>query len=210
MGADEYAGVPATYTITVSSEGDGEITPPGPVQIPHGSSQAFDFEPGPHYHVTDVIVDGESLEHPTDAYLFETVTANRTLHVVFEEGTLYTISASASGNGTIDPSGDVPVYEGESQTFTITPDNGYVIDDVLVDGNSEGPVPGYEFPSVNADHTIHTEFQLGQTDGDGDGVSNYIEGILGTDFNNPDEYPAPGAYYEYDELGRIKRVIRIN
>ncbi len=47
---------------------------------------------------------------------------------------------------------------GEAQTFVITPDAGYGVADVLVDGVSAGAVITYEFPSVNADHTIHVTF----------------------------------------------------
>jgi hypothetical protein len=79
----------------------------------------------------------------------------------------HVIAASAGSGGTITPSGNVIVNEGSSQIFTITPDFGYVIDDVLVDGQSEGPVSDYLFEYVTADHTIHATFEGVDTDGDG-------------------------------------------
>lgn len=69
-----------------------------------------------------------------------------------------TITASAGDGGSISPSGPVRVPEGGSQTFTITPDSGYVIQDVLVDNVSRGAVSSYTFTDVEADHTITAVF----------------------------------------------------
>ena len=70
----------------------------------------------------------------------------------------YTITASAGANGSISPSGNVDVNEGASQTFTITPDAGYLIADVLVDGSSVGAVSAYTFSNVMADASISATF----------------------------------------------------
>lgn len=50
----------------------------------------------------------------------------------------------------------------------------------------------------------------GDMDSDNDGVSNYIEQLTQTDPTDVHSIPKPGNYYEYDGLGRIKRLIRIN
>jgi parallel beta-helix repeat protein len=73
-------------------------------------------------------------------------------------GTQYKITATAGTGGTISPSGDVLVNEGDDQTFTITPDAGYSIANVLVDGSSVGAVANYTFNTVEADHTIDALF----------------------------------------------------
>ncbi len=52
--------------------------------------------------------------------------------------------------------------------------------------------------------------QDGDMDSDNDGVSNYIEQLTGTDPSDVYSIPKPGNYYDYDALGRIKRLIRIN
>jgi hypothetical protein len=70
----------------------------------------------------------------------------------------YTIAATAGPGGTIDPSGDVWVAAGGSQTFTITPEPGYMVEDVLVDGQSVGRVTSYTFEDVTADATISATF----------------------------------------------------
>ena len=73
-------------------------------------------------------------------------------------GTDHTIRASAGANGTISPVGWTSVGEGGEQTFTITPDAGYAVAKVLVDGRSVGAVSSYTFRNVTQDHTIEAVF----------------------------------------------------
>ena len=79
----------------------------------------------------------------------------------FEDGAVktYTITATAGPGGSITPSGNVTVKEGESKTFTIKPDSGYVIEDVKVDYTSIGPKSSHTFTNVTADHVIHALFK---------------------------------------------------
>ena len=68
----------------------------------------------------------------------------------------YTITATAGEGGSIDPSGEVTVNVGETQTFTITADEGWHISDVKVNGNSVGAVESYE---MDAAGTIEASFE---------------------------------------------------
>ena len=72
--------------------------------------------------------------------------------------TYYTIKAAAGTNGSISPSGWTSVRDGRDQTFTITPDKGYAVAKVLVDGKSVGAVKSYTFKNVTKDHTIEAIF----------------------------------------------------
>ena len=72
--------------------------------------------------------------------------------------TYHTIKATAGANGSISPSGWTSVREGWDQTFTITPDKGYAVAKVLVDGKSVGAVTSYTFKNVTKDHTIEAVF----------------------------------------------------
>jgi len=72
----------------------------------------------------------------------------------------YTITASAGANGSISPSGGVAVKQGASQGFTITPNSGYQVSTVTVDGSSVGAVTSYTFNNVQANHTISATFSL--------------------------------------------------
>jgi len=72
----------------------------------------------------------------------------------------YTITATAGAHGSISPSGSVVVTSGNNQTFTITPDSGYHVADVLVDGSSVGAVSARTFTNVTANHTISATFAV--------------------------------------------------
>jgi hypothetical protein len=84
----------------------------------------------------------------------------------------YTITATAGTGGSISPFGSVSVNHGSNQTFNITPNTGYVIADVKVDGVSVGVVSTYTFSSVTGSHTIEANFtgkkiQCGDVNNDG-------------------------------------------
>lgn len=81
----------------------------------------------------------------------------------------YTIRATVGLNGSITPSGWSSVREGMDQTFTITPDKGYVVAKVLVDGRNVGAVKSYTFKNVTKEHTIEVTFRkAGSSPGTGD------------------------------------------
>ena len=71
----------------------------------------------------------------------------------------YTITATAGANGSISPSGAVRVAAGGSQTFTISPSSGYVIDTLKVDGLEVTATTSYTFSDVKANHTIEVAFK---------------------------------------------------
>ena len=70
----------------------------------------------------------------------------------------YTIKATAGTGGAISPSGNVSARGGRDQTFTITPDQGYTVSDVKIDGESVGAVTSYSFENVRKAHTIAVSF----------------------------------------------------
>ena len=148
------------YTITASAGEHGSITPSGEVSVDYGSDQAFVLTPDEGYHVADVLVDGESVG-AVASYAFVNVVAGHTISAAFAID-VFTITASAGANGSIDPSDAVSVDYGADQSFTITPDVGYHIADVLVDGNSVGTGTSYMFTNVTADHNISASFAIDQ------------------------------------------------
>jgi len=149
------------YRITATSGSGGSISPSGEVAVNHGASQPFSIIPAPCCHLVDVVVDGSSVG-AVAVYTFTKVIANHTISASFAINT-YTITAMAGANGTISPSGSVPVSYGGSQTFTITPNEGFHIADVKVDGASVGPVASYPFANVTSDHTIEVIFEVKPT-----------------------------------------------
>jgi hypothetical protein len=148
--------VPITYIITASVDSNGSITPNGDVKVIKGSNQTFFITADNGYRIEDVLVDGTSVG-AVNRYTFSYVTTDHTISVSFAQLT-HNITASAGPNGSITPDGSVTVAEGSDQTFTITADTDYEIQDVLVNGTSVGAVSSYTFTSVKADHTISASF----------------------------------------------------
>ena len=71
----------------------------------------------------------------------------------------FTVNASIEGEGgTITPSGETKVTEGENVEFKITPDKTHKVADVLVDGESVGAVTSYTLKDVKKDATIVAKF----------------------------------------------------
>ncbi|MDL2237977.1 sortase B protein-sorting domain-containing protein [Christensenellaceae bacterium OttesenSCG-928-K19] len=93
-----------------------------------------------------------------DVYFANGGKASTPLHVLVLG--LFTIKATAGDHGTITPSGDVQVTETHNQTFDFTPDAGYVVDTVTVDGVAVTPVNNsYTFEAVSKNSTIHVTFK---------------------------------------------------
>ena len=147
-----------TYTIAASAGNGGTIAPAGDVSVTHGNDKEFAITPDEGYEVEDVLVDSVSVG-AVATYKFENVTSDHTIHVTFKLKT-YNINASAGNGGSINPAGITAVTHGNDKEFTITPDEGYEIEDVLVDSVTVGAVSSYTFENVTSDHTIHVTFKL--------------------------------------------------
>ena len=154
-------GAPTTFTVTASAGANGSITPSGSVVVNSGANQTFTITPNSGYQIADVLVDAASVG-AVSSYTFTNVTANHTISATFSAipPVTHTITASAGANGAISPSGSVVVTQGANQTFTITPNSGYQIASVLVDGLSQGAVASYTFTNVTASHTISATFSV--------------------------------------------------
>lgn len=71
----------------------------------------------------------------------------------------YTIRASVGLHGTISPAGYVAVDAGGTQTFTFTPDEGYAVEHVKVNGKNKGEITDYTFKKVKKDQEIEVTFR---------------------------------------------------
>ena len=106
-------------------------------------------------------LDGENnmtVTIPTGSTGIRTYTAHWRYNGSGHSYSYYTIKATAGAGGSISPSGNVSVREGRDQTFTITPDKGYAVSNVKIDGKSIGAVKSYTFENVSRTHTIEVIF----------------------------------------------------
>jgi hypothetical protein len=145
------------FNITASASQGGAIFPSGSVSVTPSNSQTFTISPNTGYKIKDVKVDGVSVG-AVSTYTFSSVTSDHTIEASFE-AINFTITASAGSNGSISPSSTITVNYGDSRTFTITPDKGYKIRDVKVDGKSVGAVSTYTFSNITDNHTIEATFE---------------------------------------------------
>ncbi len=145
-----------SYTIMATAGANGSISPSGNVSVPDGANQRFTITPAPGYRIASVLVDGGSVGVPS-AYTFVGVQSAHTISAVFVPDT-FTITATADVNGSISPPGVTTVNRGGSQTYTITPDPGYAVHRVVVDGAYAGAVTSYSFSNLISNHTIDVYF----------------------------------------------------
>ncbi len=147
----------STWSITASGSAGGSISPSGTVLVNHGSNQTFSITPNSGYRISGVLVDSNPVGN-VSSYSFTNIVSNHTISVSFSLIPTYTINATAGSGGTISPSGSISVTEGAGRSFTITPNIGYYIANVLVDNGSVGAVPNYSFNNVTSNHTISASF----------------------------------------------------
>ena len=152
-------GIAAARTITATAGTGGTISPAGSVSVANGGSASFMVRPAIGYAVSQLTVDGVN-QGAITSYTFSDVAANHTIAATFTSVPTYTITASAGIHGSISPSGAVVVNAGSNPTFILTPDTGYQVAEVLVDGVSQGAVTSYTFSNVQAAHTISATFTL--------------------------------------------------
>jgi len=145
------------FKITSTAGPGGAIAPAGSTVIACGGSQVYTIAAAPCFTIGDVIVDGVSVG-PVSNWVFSDVQANHQIDAVFAPAAAYTISASAGPGGSIAPNGPTAVPCGGDQAYTITADDCFVIQDVLVDGNSVGAVSSYTFMNVMSNHDIKATF----------------------------------------------------
>ena len=179
------------HTVTATAGPNGTIEP-GSASVPDGQTYEFTVDPATDYQSAVTGCDG-SLSGLT----YRTGPITKPCEVVASFTPVppppvikHTISASADGNGTITPSGDIEVIHGVDQSFTINAHDVFIISEVKVDGK-EVKIGRFEktftytFRNVDENHTITASFrrfwQIGSsTEGNGSisppGVVNVVEG----------------------------------
>lgn len=150
-----------SYTVKASAGEGGTITPSGDVLVAHGNSAIFTITPEKGYHVKEVLADNKAVTLTDNQYTFTDVKEPHTISASFEKDiTTITISASAGEGGTISPSGEVTAEIGSSVEFTVTPDDGYHVKEVLADDAVVSLTDGkYVFNEVKESHTIYASFE---------------------------------------------------
>ncbi len=145
-----------TYTLTVTQGSHGTISPETSI-VNYGTDKSFSITPDTGYHIVDVLVDSVSVGAVKSCEFADVNTAH-SITAVYAIDT-FSITVTQSNHGTISPSTATVDYGGV-QSFTITPDTGYHIVDVTVDGNSQGAITSYQFSNIEETHTITATFAI--------------------------------------------------
>jgi hypothetical protein len=147
------------FSIFASAGANGSISPVGTTTLAQGSNQTYTITPNAGYYISSLVVDGVSVATST-SYTFTNVQAAHTITVGFTALTNYTIFASAGANGSISPVGTTTLAQGSNQTYTITPNSGYFISSLVVDGAPVTATSSYTFTNLLASHTIAAGFTV--------------------------------------------------
>lgn len=145
-----------TYSVTTNVSGSGTVNKvPNQPTYNYGTWVSLNAVPGLGWYFVNWTGDLTSSNNPDSIY----VNTNKTVAGNFSINT-YTITATAGLGGSILPAGTVIATYGSDTTFIITPNQGYRVDSVFVDGDYIGAVTQYTFTAINDDHTISATFAL--------------------------------------------------
>lgn len=154
-----------TYAITASANAYGIITPNGSVSVQRLTSKTFRFYPlsSSYYYLESVLIDGVALTgdefesvKSSQLYTFSDITKDHTIEVIFAKNK-YTVEVIQAENGTITPSTSEYEYS-DNARFKITPDAGYYVEYLLIDGVQQTSSSSYTFVDIEANHTISAKF----------------------------------------------------
>lgn len=154
--------IPNTYTITATCGNNGMISPSGVSSYLYHQDAEYVITANPGYYIASVTYDGNTYDFTQDlapttfTVPFLSIEENHTISATFAQY-IFTVTVNAGANGAIAPATSTFAY-GATPTFAITPDAGYSIVDVTVDGTSVGAVSTYTFTALDADHTIAATF----------------------------------------------------
>ncbi len=156
VGADHT--IAATFApdqerLTTQTVGQGTVSAVEGM-VAYGDAVTLEAHPAPGWRFAEWSGDAQGSENP----LTVTMDGDRNIMATFVEET-HRIAAIAGEHGTIEPSGDIDVSYGASQTFTIAPAEGYRIAGVSVDGVAIGARTGYTFDDVVGEHVVRATFE---------------------------------------------------
>ncbi|MBR5983583.1 MAG: T9SS type A sorting domain-containing protein [Bacteroidales bacterium] len=149
------------HVVNINYNNGGTVSPSISSQtVLEGDNFTFTVNPDNCHTIGTITVNGNDVNlDQNNSYTITNITENQNISITFNPY-VYTITASAGDNGTIDPIGDINVNCGESKTFTMTPNEGYEVADVIVDDQSIGATNSYTFNNVTENgHRIEAQFK---------------------------------------------------
>ena len=153
---DNYVSVTAT-----AGEG-GTITPAGQTLVKKGTSKTFDIAPAQGYEIVNVNVDGADLG-PISYYTFQRVGVDHTISATFQKaqpsGETVTLTTTANEGGTVAPAGQTTYVSGQTVDVTFTPDQGYQLASVKVNGRTVDVTDGAYTLVMDQSYAVSAAFE---------------------------------------------------
>jgi hypothetical protein len=149
--------VRATYLIMPIAGTGCTITPSTQQVVPYKGSSVFNIAANTGYDLVDVKVDGAS-HGPILSYTFSNVVADHTIEATCKLKD-FVITPIWGAGGSIVPGTPQSVSYGGSVKFEIVPSVGYLVDNVIVNGVSQGAISEYIFTNVTGNGTIAATFK---------------------------------------------------
>ena len=154
----EFAEIPPdSYVVTVNCGEHGTVTP-GTADYESGTEVTLTVNPDSGYRVKSVTLDGKAVTLTNGKYTFK-VTANCTFEAEFEAipADRYTVTVKCGEHGAVTP-GTADYESGTEVTLTVTPDSGYRVKSVTLDGKAVTLTNGKYTFKVTANCTFEAEF----------------------------------------------------
>jgi len=127
-------------------------------KVSYGSSGVVTITPNTGYHISNVNAN-QAYSKSGNNYTFSNVTSRVEIHVDFAIDT-FEISSTHGGNGEGFIAGCGTVNYGSIRQVLIEPDQGSLIDNVKIDGVSQGSINSYMFRNITDHHSIHVDFVI--------------------------------------------------
>ena len=153
--------------ITSTAGEHGTISPSGAIVYSLRSSASYVISPQTGYKIKKILVDGVEIavtaaDGAAQSYEFVNIQKDHTISAEFEQR-MFKITVVCGENGKIEPSTTKDYAYGSNVTFVITPSDGHVIKDVLIDGVSNAKAKEnaeYTFSNIRSNHEIEVSFEV--------------------------------------------------
>ncbi len=152
-------------TVTITSTGNGSVSPVGEVPVAPGNTLEITLTPAADHHTEQVLIDGSPVSF-TSTVTTPPITDDMTVAVTFAVDVFHGVTITSGANGSIESEGTtVQVLEGETLELALDADDYYHTEKVFFDGSSDDvDDEPYRFsstvttPAVTAPMTVHTTF----------------------------------------------------
>ena len=149
-------------SVTAAAGEGGTITPAGQTLVKKGTSKTFDIAPAQGYEIVNVNVDGADLG-PISYYTFQRVGVDHTISATFQKaqpsGDTVTLTTTANEGGTVAPAGQTRYAPGASAEITFTPDPGYQLASVKVNGRTVDVTDGAYTLVMDQSYAVSAAFE---------------------------------------------------